>query len=86
MRFLVGKLREEVLVDASEYIAGDLFELGVVQLAQQLAEDFGAQLLILRLRQRALHCLVIVLDGLHRARHMHRQVRACRQGREGDVL
>ena len=63
---LVGKLGEEVFVDAAEDIAFDRFQLLAVEGSQQLAEHLIVQLLVFALGQDAAQVVVILFNGLHR--------------------
>ncbi len=63
---LVGKLGEEVFVDAAKDIACDRFQLLGVEGAQQLAEHLVVQFLVFALGQDAAQVVVILFNGLHR--------------------
>ena len=65
MGLLVGELGQEVLVDATEDVTGDLLQLVGVQRPQQLAENVVVQLLVLALGQNATEAVVVGLDGVH---------------------
>ncbi len=62
---LVGKLGQEVFVDAAKDIPGNPLELLGVESAQQVAEHRIIEFLILALGQHAAQVLVVRLDGLH---------------------
>ena len=82
VRLLVGELREEVLVDAPEDVAGNLLQLVGVQLAQEVAEDLVVQRLVLALGQDPAQAVVVLLDGLHGDDDGRRAILAVRQGHE----
>ena len=82
MRLLVGELRQEVLVDAPEDVAGHALELVGVQLAQQLAEHLVVERLVLALGQDAAQAGVVGLDRRHGRDHGGRAVGPVGQGDE----
>ena len=80
VRLLVGELRQEVLVDAAEDVAGDLLQLFGVQLAQQVAQHIVVERLVLALRQDPAQAVVVRFDGFHRCDDGGGAVRAVGQG------
>ena len=79
---LVGELRQEVLVDAAEDIAGDLLQFVRIERAQKLAEDGTVQFPVFALGQDAAQAVVVVLNGLHGRDDRSGPVCAIRQGDE----
>jgi hypothetical protein len=77
---LVGKLGQEVFVDAAEDVAGDALKLLGVEGAQQLAEHDVVQFLVLAFGQDAAQILIVGLDGLHGGDDGLGAVGAVRQG------
>ena len=82
MGLLVGKLRQEVLVDTAEDIAGDLLQFVRVERAQELAEDGAVQFSVFALGQDAAQAVVVVLNGLHSRDDCSGPVHAIGQGDE----
>ena len=82
MRFLVGELGKEVLVDAPEHVAVRAPQRRVVEGSQDLAEHVVVEFLVLGLGQGAAQGLVVLLDLLHCINDHLRAVGAVRQGHE----
>jgi hypothetical protein len=80
--FLVGELGEEVLIDATKYIAGDTLEFIRVECAEELTEHTVVQFLVFALWQNAPEVVVVALNGLHRLDDSSGAIVAVREGNQ----
>ena len=65
VRLLIGELRQKILVDAPENVAGDPLQLFGVEGAQEVAENIVVQFLELLFWQHAAQAVVVGFNRLH---------------------